>query len=214
MKKPVILIPLALLIVAALACGSGTTDDGGAPVLYRDSFSDSDSGWCVDSDATSSLDYASDEYLFEINDTEWFVWCNPDEDFTGIHVEVTARNVNNTPDTVFGVMCAYQADTDDFYYLGITSQGDYTIRRYEDGEDDILAEDVSDDITTEAASYQLGADCSGGRLVLYVDGVEIASAEDDTYSSGDIGLFAWTGDEVPAEIRYDDIVVTSLAADE
>jgi hypothetical protein len=33
-------------------------------------------------------------------------------------------------------------------------------------------------------------------------------ASDDTYNSGDIGLFAWTGNDAPAEIHYDDLVVT------
>ena len=56
----------------------------------------------------------------------------------------------------------------------------------------------------------MGADCGNGDLVLYVDGQQVASASDSTYTSGDTGLFAWSGDKVPAEIRYDDFVVTKL----
>jgi hypothetical protein len=207
MNKRVLWIPLSLLVLAALACGGG---GGGPTALYRDSFGSSSSGWCVDSDDTSSLDYSGGKYVFEINDTEWFVWCNPEESFENIHLEVVAENPGGTSDTVFGLMCHYQSTSDDFYYVGITSSGDYTIRLYTGGEDDILAEGISDDITTDAASYTLGMDCGGGgEIALYVDGVLIDSASDDRYTSGDIGLFSWTGDDVPAEIHFDDLVVTA-----
>jgi hypothetical protein len=212
MKKWFGLVPLAALALAALACGSGTSDNG-TPVpsaLYRENFSDSNSGWCVDSDSTSALDYSGGEYVFEVNDTEWFVWCNPDENFDDIHVEVTAKNTGGTGDTVFGVMCHFQEASSDFYYGGFTANGDYTIRLYDaaNEEDIILAEGTTDEIDADADSYKVGLDCANGEIALYLDGEQIDSADDDTYSSGDIGLFAWTGDDAPAEIHYDDLVVT------
>jgi hypothetical protein len=202
--------PLAVLALAGLACGSGTGSSGTAvpSALYRENFSNDDSGWCVDSDSTSSLDYTGGQYVFEVSDPEWFVWCNPDENFDDIHVEVTAENSGDTGDTVFGLMCHFQDATSDFYYAGVTANGDYTIRLYQDGEDVVLAEGTTDEVDADAASYQVGMDCANGEIALYVDGKQIDSASDDTYDSGDIGLFAWTGDETPAEIHYDDLVVT------
>ena len=211
MNKRLILVPLALLTLAALACGSGTTGDGtdNKPALYRENFSNNESGWCVDSASSSALDYKSGKYVFEVNDTEWFVWCNPDENFDDIHLEVTAENTGDTTDTVFGLMCHFQGASNDFYYAGLSANGDYTIRLYQDGEDVILAEGTSDAVDANAASYKLGLDCANGDITLYLDGDQIDSASDDTYSSGDIGLFAWTGSDAPAEIHYDDLVVTA-----
>ena len=210
MNKRALLVPLALLALAALACGSGTGNGGTAvpAALYRENFSDSESGWCVDSDSTSALDYSGGKYVFEVNDEEWFVWCNPNENFDDIHLEVTAENTGDTGDTVFGLMCHFQDATSDFYYAGITADGDYTIRLYQDGEDVILAEGTSDAVDASAASYTVGMDCANGEIALYLDGDQIDSARDDTYNSGDIGLFAWTGNDAPAEIHYDDLVVT------
>ena len=161
----------------------------------------------MDSDDTSALDYSGGQYVFEVNDPEWFVWCNPDENFDDIHVEVTVENTGETSDTVFGLICHFQNATSDFYYGGISTNGQYTLRLYQDGEDQILAEGDTD-VDASAASYKVGLDCANGELALYLDGEKIDSASDDTYSSGDIGLFAWTGDETPAEIHYDDLVVT------
>ena len=208
MKFRLIFLPLALLLAAGLACSPASLAPSS---LFKDNFSKSDSGWCVDKDNTSALDYIDGEYVFTVQSTNWFVWCNPGQTFDDIHVETTAKNVSGSDDTIFGLVCHYQ-QSDDFYYLGITSQGLYTIRLYLNGKDQVLAEDQSASITPNADSYLLGADCGNGSFTLYVDGQQIATASDDTYTSGDIGLFTWSGENVPAEIHYDDIAVTRLAS--
>lgn len=200
------LTPLAL-VFTALACS--LPGGGGDAALYRDDFSDTDTNWCIDSDASGSLDYEDGEYVIVVGETDLFVWCNPDENFSDVHIEVTARNTGGTSDSVFGLICGYQ-DNDNFYYLGVGTDGYYTITKIIDNQDEVLVEEISDAIAEDAASYRIGADCANGRLVLYVDGQEIASADDDAFTSGDIGLFAWSSETLDVEVRYDDLVVTSL----
>ena len=209
-------VALGLLVAAALACSPSAVLPG-ATSLYKDNFSDSNSGWCSSSSsASSSLDYSGGEYVFNVLDPNWYVWCNPGQSFGDIHIEVTAKNIGGTSDTVFGLICNDQkasSQTDeDFYYMGISSDGSYTMRLYKGGKDTVLAEDQSNLIKTNAVSYTVGADCAGGNLALYVNGARIATAHDTTYTSGDVGLFAWTGDKSPAEIYYDDLVVTKLSS--
>jgi hypothetical protein len=210
-----VFVALGLLVAAALACSPSAVLPG-ATSLYKDDFSDSGSGWCVDSSKSSNLDYASGEYVFNVIDPNWFVWCNPGQKFDDIHVQVTAKNTSGKGDTIFGLICNDQKATtqvnEDFYYMGISADGHYTMRLYKGGKDTVLAEDTSNAIATHAVSYTVGADCAGGNLTLYVNGAQIASAHDATYTSGDVGLFAWTGDGAPAEIHYDDLVVTKLAS--
>jgi hypothetical protein len=205
--------PLALLVAAALACSPSLP---GSIFLYKDNFSDSSSGWCVDSRNSSSLDYIGGEYVFKVIRPNWYVWCNPGQTLGDIHVEVTATNTSGLGDTVFGLMCndqkAAEAANQDYYYLGISTDGHYTIRLSKGGKETVLAEDKSKIIATNAVSYTLGADCAGGDLALYVNGAKIASAHDATYTSGDVGLFAWTGDGAPAEIHFDDIAVTKFSS--
>ena len=70
-------------------------------------------------------------------------------------------------------------------------------------------------IAENAASYRIGADCGNGTLTLYVDGNQIASVSDTTYTTGRVGVIAWSGDEAPAaDVLFDDFVVTRLAAAE
>ena len=216
MKTQFVLIPLMLLAAAALACG-GLPSAVTSPALYKDNFSDSSSGWCVSSSANSATAYAGGEYVFKVLRGNWYVWCNPGQTFSDIHVDVTAKNNSNTDDTYFGLICddTKSADqkTETFYYLGFTRVNSYTITMSSNGKDTVLSEGTSPSITTNANSYSVGADCpSNGHLALYADGKQISTATDTTLSSGDIGLFAWSGDQAPAEIHYNNVVVTKLAA--
>jgi hypothetical protein len=211
---------LAVLALAALACGggSGRTNDGGTPaprVLFEDNFSNQRSGWSTGSDQTASVSYRGGSYVFEIYETNWHIWGNPDRDFSNTRIEVTVSNVGRATDPTFGVICNYQ-DSDAFYYLGFGPDGYYGIVLW-DLEDDFFLTSgenlwlFSDDIEPYADSYELEVECGrDGSLRLIVDGIEIASAFDDTYTSGDIGLFALSFDEVPVEVHFDNLVVTEL----
>jgi hypothetical protein len=66
-------------------------------------------------------------------------------------------------------------------------------------------------IPTEASSYRVGADCGSGRLTLYVDGRQVASVTDNSYGTGRVGLFTWSGDKAPsANVTFDDFLLASL----
>lgn len=212
-----LLIPLAALVLTALACGGGTA---GPKVLFKDDFSNSNSGWGEAEDETALREYRSGEYVFEIYDTGWFIWNNPDEgDLSNTHTTVTATNVGEAVDPTFGVICNY-ASEDAFYYMGIGPDGYYAIVRV-DGDDDIfLTSDenlwvLSEEIEVNADSYKLEAICAAdGTLTLIVNGTEIDSVQDDTYSEGDIGLFALSFEETPVEVHFDDLQVIEIPAEE
>jgi hypothetical protein len=66
-------------------------------------------------------------------------------------------------------------------------------------------------IASGADSYRLGADCGNNTLALYVDGQLIDSVTDSTYTSGNVGLFAWSGEELNGtNVSFDDFVLTKL----
>ena len=67
-------------------------------------------------------------------------------------------------------------------------------------------------ILVNQSSYRVGADCaSNGTLTLYVNGMQIASVVDNTYTSGNVALFVWSGEEqAGANISFDDFHMTRL----
>lgn len=210
-RFPNILFAVTALVLASLACsvlGNGA--------LLEDDFSGSGANWGVGTDADSSVEYLNDGLNMFVAKDYWFVWSTPnDEQYENVHVEVTAKNESADPTAAFGIICNMQI-TDTSYYFAITGAGEYGIGRYTLTDDVLLTNDgqwgTSDAIQSGLSSYRIGADCaSDGTLTLYVDGQQVDSVNDTTYSSGYVGLFTWSGEELNGtDVTFDDFVVTRL----
>ncbi|HJR81804.1 MAG TPA: hypothetical protein VJ821_17160 [Anaerolineales bacterium] len=220
-----IILAIASLAMAALACqavtGGGGGGGGGTPtetsnVLLSDNFSSQQ--WGIGTDADSSVEYAGEALQMIVYTTNYFVWSTPnDQDYQNVHMEVTVMNNGTDSTTAFGVMCNQQAGADSsFYYFAMTPSGQYAIAKAQTGQTDIFLTNndewaTSDAIARNAASYRVGADCGNGTLTLYVDGQQIATVSDSSYSSGGVAVFTWSGEEATnTNVSFDDFLMTQL----
>jgi hypothetical protein len=224
-----LLFVVACLALVVLSCqagsslaGEGTSTDvpgsqnpGAGDVLLEDDFSST--GWGTGTDSDSSVEYANGTLQMIVNTKNWFVWSTPnDKDYQNIHIEVKAINNDTDPTTAFGIMCNQQTVNDSFYYFAITPAGQYAIAEASLAASDkfLTNEDkwaYSDFIKKNADSYAIGADCGNGTLTLYVDGQQVASVDDDSYTSGGVGLFVWRGEEATsANVSFDDFLMREL----
>jgi hypothetical protein len=219
-------------IVGGDSGGSGSGDSGGSNnngnvpppppsgdrPLLNDDFRGPDSRWGTGTDSDSAVEYVDDALKFDIFSTNLIVYSGPnDTDYSNVHIEVTAVNSSADPDAGFGILCNQQFMDDEFYYVYITSRGDYGIVKSMFVEDNIiLASGFSELIPQNAPSYQIGVDCrSDGTITLYVNGQLIDSitdsATDSLYSSGHVGLLAFTIDIASgATVSFDDFIITEL----
>ena len=193
------------------------TTSSGAKVLLSDDFSSTRARWGTGTDAESSVEYVDNALKFVVSTKDHFVWSIPNDiDYQNVHMEVTAKNNATDPTTAFGMMCDQQAVEGSFYYFAVTPGGEYAIVKAVDGQSDVFLTNngqwaSSNLITKNAASYRLGADCGNGKLTLYVDGQQIASVSDATYTTGGIALFVWSGADVAsANVSFDDFLMTEL----
>jgi hypothetical protein len=184
-------------------------------VLLRDDFSHSQ--WGTGTSKDSSTEYANNALQIIVYTKNWFVWSTPnDKEYQNVHVEVTVINHATDPTTAVGILCNQQTTNSNFYYVAITPSGEYAIAKTSKGQNDLFLTNndqwaTSDKITKNAASYRVGMDCGNGTLTLYVDGQQIASASDTTYTSGGVGLLAWSGENATnTNVSFDDFLVTSL----
>ncbi|MGE5641614.1 MAG: serine/threonine protein kinase [Byssovorax cruenta] len=185
------------------------------PPLLTDDFSVSRDGWGTLTDKDSSVEYDNKTLHMKLFQKNYVIWSRPnDKDYQNVHVEVTAMNHADST-TAFGIVCFQQSKDWSFYYLAMTAGGEYAIIEATDGQDDVVLSNSgkwgsSDLIAKDAASYRVGADCGSNTLTLYVDGKAIDSVTDSTYTSGHIGLFAWSGENVSSgDVSFDDFVMTS-----
>ena len=186
-------------------------------ILLQDDFSQNDQ-WGTLTDADYSVEYDGEALRMKVfQQTSWFVWSTAsDTAYQNIHIEVTATNNDGEASTAFGIMCHLQATSDSYYYLVMTPGGNYAIALTKEGETDLFLTnddqwDHSDLIVENKATYRVGADCGNGRLTLYVDGQQIASVTDSTFTSGIVGLYTWSGENIrTADVTFDDFIVTTL----
>jgi hypothetical protein len=211
-----VLLAIACLALAVLSCQALSGLGTGSKVVLQDDFSDET--WGTGTDSDSSVEYASEALQMIVYTTNYFVWSTPDDtDYENIHMEVTVKNNNTDTTTAFGLMCHQQVTDSAFYYVAVTPAGEYAIAKAAIAQQDVFLTNndewaTSDQIAQNAASYRVGADCGNGTITLYVDGKQIASVSDTSYTKGGVALFAWSGeDATTTNVTFDDFVMTKLA---
>lgn len=194
-------------------------DDSISGTLLDDDFAGgSRTQWGTGTDTDRSVEYVDEALNMQIFTGNFVVWTYPNEnDYENVHMEVTVINNGTDPATAFGFFCDKQYPIDDSrYYFAVTPAGEYAIGRAALAVDDVILTNngewgKSDLIAKNASSYRLGADCGNGTLTLYVDGQQVDSASDSTYTSGSIALFAWSGEQVnTVNVSFDDFLMTKL----
>ena len=220
MKNRPVFGALVVLVLAALACnalpGSGGGSNDGSGALFQDDFANQSNGWDVYQNDNAQAWYEGGEYILRVFPTSWFAWANPEgasPKLENVRIEVSAHSAGEATEPGFGIMCHYQ-DKNNTYYMGVSVDGYYVIAKTVDGTDTVLSHTdswvQSDAIPVNASLYNIRAECGNGTLALYMGDTQLASVSDSTFISGNVGLFAQTFDQGNAEIRFDNLVATSL----
>ena len=228
-----IFIPLAVLVLVAMACGTTTTTPTAIPVtnptsvpnanpttggtssniLFQDNFRDTSSGWDQANSADGSTDYQNGGYRINVITPNVSLWANPSKNFqSDVSIEVDAAKTAGPDDNAFGVICRYQ-DTKNFYKFYITSDGYAGISKEDNGTTTVISSADGNiqpvgGINTGLASNHIRADCVGSTLTLYANGTQVATATDTSFTGGDVGLIARTYDTGGTDILFTNFVVS------
>ncbi len=179
-------------------------------VQFQDDFSNPGSGWYTYQDSNGSAGYSNGSFRIKVTNTSYLLWANPNQSLQNdISIYVDATKAGGPDDNKFGVICRYQ-DSDNFYYLFITSDGYAGISMFKNNEQIWLTGDTlisSDAINQGAATNSIRADCAGSTLTLYANNQKIASVTDSSFSGGDVGLVAGTYETPGVDILFDNYMV-------
>jgi hypothetical protein len=208
MKK--VFIAFVALAIASLACGMPDINSIINP-LPKDDFSDSTSGWGTGTDTQSSVEYANGGLQFLVYSPYFITWSTPDVlTYKVSHVEVNVTNNSADPEAFFGIVCHALGSSSMFYYVGVSSDGYYAFVKSAVAQDDVtLKKGTSDLIKNSASPMKLGLECGNGSLTLFVNGQQVDTVSDSTYTSGAVGLFAASDDQDSGvDVTFDDFVMT------
>lgn len=220
MKKALFVI--GMLVAATMACSllspktSPTTNPPPVQVqsnaLFSDDFSSSSSGWDQVSESNKVTDYANGGYRMWLTDTQYDIWANPSQYFSGpVNVEVDVKKVAGPEDNDFGIICNYQ-DIDNYYVGLVSSDGYAVIMKRQDGSSTYLSSDQMQPVSginSGSANNHLRFVCDNGDLTLYANGNQVAYVYDSSFSGGDVGLQVGTFDEGGVDMLFDNFVVTT-----
>ncbi|GAB4568441.1 MAG: hypothetical protein Fur0017_11420 [Anaerolineales bacterium] len=193
-------VPVDQAPVPAAALPSGS-------VLFQDDFAQPTTGWDRLLVTEGVMDYYSGGYRMLVNGLETNFWATPRRNFTDVRVEVDTGKMAGPDENRIGLICRYTGR--DYYFFIITSDGFYGMGLFKDGQAALLGQSemlASANINKGVAVNHLRADCAGSTLTFYVNGFQIAQAQDATLPSGDIGLLAGTFHEPGVDIIFDNFV--------
>jgi hypothetical protein len=217
MKQDIkLIIPFLCLAVISLGCNLsqvtqffGEYPEYPGALLFQDGFSDPSSGWDRVRSPEGMTDYEYDRYRIVVNAPNADYWSNPGLYFSDVQVEVDALKNAGPDDNDFGILCRYQ-NTENFYFLIISSDGYYGIGIVEDGRQRLLEPPQmyhSEVIRPGDAVNHIQAVCKGSRLELSVNGEFIAETFDTTFTDGDIGLIVGSFDASGVDVIFDNLSV-------
>lgn len=215
-KQIKLLVLITALVLVSLACNMsqlsqlfGEYPEISGALLYQDGFSDPSSGWDGVQSPEGMTDYEYEKYRIVVNAPNADYWSNPGLYFEDVQIEVDAIKDAGPDDNDFGVLCRYQ-DTENFYFLIISSDGYYGIGIVVNGHQRLLEPPQmyhSEAINTGRSLNHIQAVCQGSRLALSVNGEFIAEAIDSTFSDGDIGLIVGSFDDPGVDVWFDNLSV-------
>lgn len=210
MKYITFLLLLSVLLVTGCEASPAEPGMKEPAILFQDDFSNLEGRWDHYQDEYGATQYSQGAYRIFVNTPDTDLWANPDKlVFTDAQIVVEARQVGGSKNNIFGIICRYQ-NAQNFYQLLVSSDGYYDISKVKDNlRVPLTGEQLlpSDLIPQEAELLHLRADCVGDRLTLFVENVQIASAEDSDFSSGNIGLIAGAYEVPGTDIFFDNLVV-------
>jgi hypothetical protein len=210
-SRPRFILAVIFLALASLACSlfSGQKPSNSTEARFEDDFSKTDSGWDRVNNEDGITDYDNGGYRIKVLTADTELWANPGMNYSDVRIEVDAIRQSGPEDNDYGVICRYQ-DSDNFYYLLVTSDGYYGIMKVKDGEMTLLSGEefgTTDQINSGNATNHLRADCIGETLTLYVNGQKLDSQTDSDFPFGDVGLIAGTYTEPGTDIYFDNFKV-------
>jgi hypothetical protein len=135
------------------------------------------------------LQYTGGGYMITNRVKEDIAYSVRQDSYYDMQIEVRAHRTEGPLDGYYGIICNFQNGTN-YYILAVGVDGWYGIGLKKTGQIRFLKEGVDQTgaIHTGSSENLLRAECAQGVLTLWVNGIQLASVKDRTFTSGQIGL--------------------------
>lgn len=211
MNRTILLILSLVGISLACALTPPTATTPSVPsgsVLYQDDFSRNSSGWDRMLANEGVMDYDAGGFRILVNSQQTNFWTTPHQNFKDVRIEVDNGKLAGPDENRIGLVCRFNGR--DYYFFIVSSDGFYGMGIFSGGKAALLGQaemQSSENINQGLAVNHLRADCVGNTLTFYVNGFQVAQAQDSTLAAGDVGILAGTFAAPGVDIVFDNFVV-------
>ncbi len=183
-------------------------------MLFRDDFSDVNSGWPRQSSDPSSrrVGYEGGEYyVVKLAGTDGSPFVTRAERFSDFLVEIDARLVPPTDNDFVYLDFRRQEDGSHYSFVVDPNDSTFELRRNTASDGTSLIPWTSAPaIQAGGARNHLGVRAQGPEIVLFVNGQEVGRVNDGTYREGTLAFGVGSFQHAPADGRFSNLVVSSL----
>jgi len=180
---------------------------------FVDDFSAGAGEWDSESTDETIYDFVDGTFYFRVIPVDWVSYSQTDTVYTDFLAEVDTEHSFGPVAVEYGLYFR-NVDGNNYYYFGISANGQFNLWKRIDGEwEEILSWTESDALEVgEGAFNRIGVLAEGSNIALLANDVVLAEVEDDSIAAGALGVFVRTYDEEDVEIAFDNVEVWELAA--
>lgn len=208
-----IAIPCILFITGLITVHFQQNIDFFPNIVLADDFKDPSKKW--NKDALVSIKNGG---LFhpktKNNNFKLSIWGDKNQRLKDLDFSVDTKKVNGTDDSGFGIV-ARTSDTSkssvrhNFYYLLIKGNGEFSMGKLIDSNkwEDKVGWQHSTSIKQGNNINRLRVVCNGKRVIGWINSQRVGIFEDDSYTSGKIGVISLRSSDGGAAVYFDNVLI-------
>lgn len=189
---------IGLALVGALALGWRTPTPRRPP-----DWTASDSTWHTWGDGGWTM--TTTGLFLQLSGPDQSAWAIPGQQVSDFTIELDARSLFPGEDVGYGLLYRYQNQAN-YYVFAVGGDGYYTIASVRKGTFTPLRDwQQWPHVHRGATTNRLRVRCEGATCYFYVNGEFTAQVTDETFLSGDVGLWGQTFSDDALDVVFEDI---------
>jgi hypothetical protein len=201
---------ILLISLIFITCACTFTKKSGIDDTWQDNFDDN-KGWQLSADASATVSIYDGKLIIEVHEPGQVAWSAHESVWDNFEMTVVTEQLAGPLDNEYGLLLRMDNDTD-FYVFSVSGDGYTRAALFQDELWTVLGSDwtPNDNINQGLSANTLSVTALDTTFTLSVNGAEVLKIDDETLSSGSIGLYAGAFGEGGVVVAFDDLNVTAL----
>jgi hypothetical protein len=181
-------------------------------LLFKDDFSNTNSGWSKQITQEVQRDYGDGEYFIKLNKFNWmyWVWNHMTGTFDNFILNADARLINSEDSNFYGLIFRHK-DDNNFYCFLVKGDWSCFAGKKVNGVLTPLLDWAEIPINKESTgNNHLTVLCKGNQIKLYINGQYLVTIKDTSFSDGHVGIIAGAPQSTTVHAVFDNFSMYTI----